>query len=176
MAIPHLMSTPPPPEFFWNCAMSKPALNLPFAPVTTMAFTSCEACAFLAASNKLWITADGRQDSDAYSEQSLSFASMYWQILPSLEDRLACKLLFMSIKAGIKNLWSIDSAMPKSEYMAQGAFVIKTPRLARAKQESKHWLRNIHLILSACCLCSMSIPLHAAREATSGTHDLDARH
>lgn len=41
----HLLSIPPPPDCFANSAMSKPALNLPLDPVTTMALTSFRACA-----------------------------------------------------------------------------------------------------------------------------------
>ena len=39
----HLLSMPPPPDDLANSAMSKPALNLPLDPVTTMALTSFRA-------------------------------------------------------------------------------------------------------------------------------------
>ena len=41
----HVLSMPPPPDCLTNSLMSKPALNLPFAPVTTIATTSARECA-----------------------------------------------------------------------------------------------------------------------------------
>ena len=40
-----LLSMPPPPDCLANSLISKPALNLELAPVTTMALTSGEECA-----------------------------------------------------------------------------------------------------------------------------------
>ncbi len=53
----HVLSIPPPPACLTNSLMSKPALNLPLAPVTTIAFTSARECASRSRSNRPLSTA-----------------------------------------------------------------------------------------------------------------------
>ena len=57
----HLLSMPPPPDLA-NWLMSNPALNLPLAPVTTMALTSCREWASRRQLNRALSTARNNSD------------------------------------------------------------------------------------------------------------------
>ena len=82
---------PPPPDDLANSAMSKPALNLLFEPVTTMAFTSLLACAFRRQLNRALRTAGYKRSFQYTHENYIQISAqetmpMYWASLVTQQD------------------------------------------------------------------------------------------